>query len=192
MPTPRTRLAFTAESALEAVEEIGYPGVLKPVVGLVGPAAGAASTTATRPRPSWSTRRRSASPQHAIFYVQEHVAKPGRDIRAFVVGDETICAIYRHSHALDHQHGARRRAPRTARSRRSSTRSAVRAARAVGGGVLAVDVLESEAGLLVSEVNDTMEFRNSIDATGVDIPGRIVDYVVAVARGDVLLVEAAP
>ena len=34
---------------------------------------------------------------HSIFYIQEYVEKPQRDIRAFVVGDETICAIYRNS-----------------------------------------------------------------------------------------------
>jgi [lysine-biosynthesis-protein LysW]--L-2-aminoadipate ligase len=54
----------------------------------------------------------------------------------------------------------------------------LRAARAVGGGVVAIDLLESEGGLLVNEVNYTMEFRNSIDTTGVNIPARIVDYVI--------------
>ncbi|HEY0601569.1 MAG TPA: hypothetical protein VGD58_01600, partial [Herpetosiphonaceae bacterium] len=48
----------------------------------------------------------------------------------------------------------------------------------VGGGILAVDLLETQDGrLLVNEVNHTMEFRNSIDTTGVNIPARIVDYV---------------
>ena len=57
------------------------------------------------------------------------------------------------------------------------------AARAVGGGVLAIDLLEAPDGrLLVNEVNHTMEFRNSIAPTGVDIPGRIVDHVVSVAE----------
>ena len=58
----------------------------------------------------------------------------------------------------------------------------VRAARSVGGGVVAVDVLEAPEGLLVNEVNYTMEFRNSIDTTGVNIPARIVDFVLEVGR----------
>jgi [lysine-biosynthesis-protein LysW]--L-2-aminoadipate ligase len=58
------------------------------------------------------------------------------------------------------------------------------AARAVGGGVLAIDLFESDRGLLVNEVNYTMEFRNSIDTTGVDIPARIVDYVIAVGEAE--------
>jgi [lysine-biosynthesis-protein LysW]--L-2-aminoadipate ligase len=59
----------------------------------------------------------------------------------------------------------------------------VRAAQAVGGGILAVDVLEdAEHGLLVNEINATMEFRNSIAPTGVDIPGLMLDYVLSHIR----------
>jgi [lysine-biosynthesis-protein LysW]--L-2-aminoadipate ligase len=118
---------------------------------------------------------------HSIFYAQEYVAKPGRDIRAFVVGDETIAAIYRYS---DHW------ITNTARGAKATKCEVtpelgdlcVRAAKAVGGGVVAIDLLESDRGLLVNEVNYTMEFRNSIDTTGVNIPGRVVDYVLQVAR----------
>ena len=51
------------------------------------------------------------------------------------------------------------------------------AANAVGGGVLAVDLFETADGVLVNEVNYTMEFRNSIETTGVNIPAHMVDYV---------------
>jgi [lysine-biosynthesis-protein LysW]--L-2-aminoadipate ligase len=110
------------------------------------------------------------------------VDKPGRDIRAFVVGDDVICAIYRES---DHwvtntARGARTRdCPIDATLRQMS----LRAAAAVGGGVLAIDLLEDRDRLLVSEVNATMEFKNSIDVTGVDIPGRVADHVRGVVRG---------
>jgi [lysine-biosynthesis-protein LysW]--L-2-aminoadipate ligase len=113
--------------------------------------------------------------------VQEYVAKPERDIRSFVVGDQCICAIYRYS---DHwitntaRGGRAENCPVTDEVAELSTA----AARAVGGGVLAVDLLESDHGLLVNEVNYTMEFRNSIDTTGVNIPGRIVEYVLEVAE----------
>jgi len=120
---------------------------------------------------------------HSIFYIQEYIPKPeGRDIRAFVVGDECICAIYRASkHWITN----------TARGGQASVCEVtpaladicVGAALAVGGGVVAIDVLETMDGkLLVNEVNYTMEFRNSILPTGVNIPGRIVDYTLAVAR----------
>jgi [lysine-biosynthesis-protein LysW]--L-2-aminoadipate ligase len=119
---------------------------------------------------------------HAIFYIQEYVQKPERDIRAFVVGDETICAIYRDSaHWITN----------TARGGKSSNcpvtpdlnAICVAAARAVGGGVVAIDVFEDpERGLLINEVNYTMEFRNSIAPTGVNIPGRMVDFCLKVAQ----------
>ncbi len=118
---------------------------------------------------------------HSIYYVQEYVRKPGRDIRAFVVGDETIAAIYRASeHWITNtaRGGVATNCPVTP----ELSELCVRAARAVGGGVVAVDLLESSEGLLVNEVNYTMEFRNSIDTTGVDIPARVVEYVLEVAR----------
>ena len=108
--------------------------------------------------------------------------KNGRDIRSFVVGDETICAIYRTSpHWITNtaRGGVATNCPVT----REVNEISVRAAKAVGGGVVAIDLFETPDGLMVNEVNYTMEFRNSIDTTGVDIPAKVVDYVTHVARG---------
>ena len=55
-------------------------------------------------------------------------------------------------------------------------------AAAVGGGIVAVDLFESDDGLLVNEVNYTMEFRNSIDTTGVDIPQVVASYIVGLVK----------
>ena len=114
---------------------------------------------------------------HGVFYIQEYIDKPGRDIRAFVVGDKTICAIYRSSeHWITN----------TARGGRATNCPVteemndvcLRAAKAVGGGIVAIDLFETKkGGLVVNEVNHTMEFRNSIDTTGVNIPGKMIDYV---------------
>ena len=121
-------------------------------------------------------------PEHSVFYLQRHVDKPGRDIRAFVVGDEVVCAIYRESaHWVTNT--ARGASTRNCPVDRTLRDLSLRAAAAVGGGVLAIDLLEDDDRLLVSEVNATMEFRNSIDVTGVDIPGRVADHVLEVARG---------
>jgi [lysine-biosynthesis-protein LysW]--L-2-aminoadipate ligase len=52
------------------------------------------------------------------------------------------------------------------------------AAQAVGGGILAVDLLETADGhLLVSEVNHTPEFHGAMEAVNVDIAGKMADYV---------------
>jgi [lysine-biosynthesis-protein LysW]--L-2-aminoadipate ligase len=189
VPSPRTLVAFTPESALRAIETLGYPVVLKPAIGSWGRLLAKISDRDAA-EALLEHKETLGSYQHAIFYIQEYVAKPARDIRSFVVGDETIGAIYRES---DHwitntaRGGRARNCPVTPEIDQLSRA----AARAVGGGVLAIDILEHADGLLVSEVNYTMEFRNSIETTGVDIPGRIVDYVVAVGRG-AIPAEAVP
>jgi len=179
VPSPRTLIAFTPESALQAIERLGYPVVLKPAIGSWGRLLAKISDRDAA-EALLEHKDTLGSYQHAIFYVQEFIDKPSRDIRSFVVGDETICAIYRESaHWITNtaRGGRARNCPVTPEIDRLSRA----AARAVGGGVLAIDLLEHPDGLLVSEVNYTMEFRNSIDTTGVDIPGRIIDYVLRVA-----------
>ena len=183
VPTPRTILAFTPESALEACEELGYPVVMKPAVGSWGRLL-ARVNDRDAAEALLEHKVTLGSFHHGAFYLQEYVRKPGRDIRSFVVGDETICAIYRSSeHWITNtaRGGKASNCPVTPEIDRLSRAAAA----AVGGGVVAVDILESERGLLVNEVNYGMEFRNSIDTTGVNIPGRIVDYLLAVARGEV-------
>jgi len=183
VPTPLTRMAFTPESALRAIEELGYPVVLKPAIGSWGRLIAKVNDREAA-EALLEHKEILGSYHHSIFYIQEYIAKPGgRDIRAFVVGDECICAIYRASgHWITN----------TARGGQASNCPVtpaladicVGAAQAVGGGVVAIDLLETEDGrLLVNEVNYTMEFRNSIDTTGVNIPARVIDYLVSVGRG---------
>jgi [lysine-biosynthesis-protein LysW]---L-2-aminoadipate ligase len=181
VPTPRTLLAFTPETALEAIETLGYPAVLKPVIGSWGRLV---SKINDRESAEAIIEHRDVlgNYQHALYYVQEFIAKPGRDIRSFVVGDECIGAIYRTSqHWITNtaRGGVASNCPVTPELAELS----VRAAKAVGGGIVAIDLLEDQGGrLLVNEVNYTMEFRNSIDTTGVDIPARIIDYLLEVGR----------
>ena len=183
VPTPRTLMAFTPESALRAIEELGYPVVLKPAIGSWGRLIAKVNDREAA-EALLEHKEILGSYHHSIFYIQEYIAKPqGRDIRAFVVGDECICAIYRTSgHWITNtaRGGQASNCPVTP----AMADICLGAARAVGGGVVAIDLLEDADGrLLVNEVNYTMEFRNSIDTTGVNIPGRIVEYTLAAARG---------
>ncbi len=190
VPSPRTLIAFTPESALAACEEVGYPIVMKPAVGSWGRLL-ARVNDRDAAEALLEHKVTLGSFHHGAFYIQEFVHKPGRDIRTFVVGDETICGIYRDSpHWITN----------TARGASASNcpvtdelhELSQAAAKAVGGGVVAIDLFESDRGLLVNEVNYTMEFRNSIDTTGVDIPARIVDYVIEVGRAEQERREAIP
>jgi [lysine-biosynthesis-protein LysW]---L-2-aminoadipate ligase len=176
---PRTLVAFSADGALRAIEAVGYPAVLKPPVGSWGRLL-ARVNDRDAAEALLDHKTTLGAVAHSVFYVQEHIDKPGRDIRAFVAGDEVICAVERHS-----SHWVTNTARGATTVNRALT-PAIRdiclaAARAVGGGVLAVDLLEDGDRLLVSEVNHTMEFRNSVDVTGVDIAGHVVEHTLAVA-----------
>jgi len=178
--TPRCFLAFTPESALEAMDRLGYPCVIKPTTGSWGRLISKINDRDAA-EAVLEHKQILGSYHHSIFYIQEYVEKKGKDIRSFVVGDECIAAIYRHA-----EHWI------TNTARGGTTTNCVitpelqdisaRAARACGGGVVAIDVFENDDGYSVNEVNYTMEFRNSIDVTGVNIPARIVDYILEVGR----------
>ncbi|NMC54549.1 MAG: lysine biosynthesis protein LysX [Chloroflexi bacterium] len=181
VPQPRTKVAFTPESALEAIEEFGYPVVLKPSVGSWGRLL-AKVNDRDAAEALLEHKSTLGSYQHSIFYIQEFIDKPGRDIRIFVVGDRAVTAIYRKSpHWITNtaRGGEGEVCPMTP----ELEEICVRAAQAVGGGVLAIDVLEHpQRGFLINEVNHTMEFHTAQPTSGVDIAGIIVDYTLAVAK----------
>jgi len=181
LPQPKTALATDREEALRLMEAFGYPVVLKPVVGSWGRLL-AKVTDRAAAEALLEHKEVLGGFQHQLFYIQEYVEKPGRDIRVFVVGERAIAAIYRRSpHWITNtaRGGQAENCPLT----EEIARLAVKAAEAVGGGVVAVDLLESPRGLLVNEVNHTMEFKNSVHTTGVDIPGEILRYAWEVVRG---------
>ncbi|GAK56283.1 lysine biosynthesis enzyme LysX [Candidatus Vecturithrix granuli] len=181
VPVPEVRVAFTEESALEAIEDMGYPVILKPAVGSWGRLLAKVNDREAA-EALLEHKKILGSYHHSVYYIQKYVSKPqGRDIRSFVVGEENICAIYRTSeHWITNtaRGGKATNCPLTDELRDIS----VRGAQAVGGGVVALDIFETEQGLVVNEVNYTMEFRNSIAVTGVDIPGKVVDYVIQEAE----------
>lgn len=181
VPQPRNVIAFTPESALDVIEQMGYPVVLKPVVGSWGRLL-AKINDREAAEAILEHKAVLGSVQHSIFYIQEYIEKPGRDIRAFVIGDQTVTAIYRKSpHWITNT--ARGGEGEVCHLTPELEEICSGAAQAVGGGVLAVDVIEHpERGYLVNEINHTMEFHTTQPVTGVDIADLMVEYVVGVAR----------
>ena len=174
---PQLRVAFTETQALAAIEELGYPVVLKPVIGSWGRLLSLINDRAAA-ETVLEHKQVLGSYQHSIFYIQEYIEKRGRDIRTFVVGDQCIAGIYRESsHWITNT--ARGAVAVNCPITDEIAEISLAAAAAVGGGILAIDLFESPRGLLVNEVNYTMEFRNSIAPTGVNIPAKMVDYVIA-------------
>ena len=185
LPQPRFQVAFTPESALEAIESMGYPVVLKPVVGSWGRLL-ARINDRDAAEAVLEHKDTLGSYQHSIFYIQEYIQKPGRDIRAAVIGGETVCAIYRSaSHWITNtaRGGQGEVCPVTP----ELAELCLRVSQAVGGGILAVDILEDPSrGFLVNEVNHTMEFHTLAPTTGVDVGGLIIDYTLKAGRCEVL------
>lgn len=175
IPTPKFSLAFDTEQAAQAVEELGgYPVVIKPTQGSWGRLL---SKINDRDSLEAVLEHKSVlgSPQQKAFYIQEYIPKQGRDIRAFVVGNEPICAIYRES---DHwiTNTAKGASVQNCPVTPELSELCQKTSDAVGEGLLAVDIFETDEGFKVNEVNHTMEFKNSEEPTGVDIAGKIIDY----------------
>ena len=181
VPQPHNVVAFTPEAALEAIERFGYPVVIKPVVGSWGRLL-AKVNDRDAAEAILEHKSTLGSVQHSVFYVQEFIQKPGRDIRAILVGDEVLTAIFRKSeHWITNT--ARGGEGEVCRITPEIHDLCLRASRAVGGGVLAVDLVEHpQRGLVVNEINHTMEFHTAQPLSGVDIAGEIVSYVEQKAR----------
>jgi [lysine-biosynthesis-protein LysW]--L-2-aminoadipate ligase len=178
VPQPAVRAAFEEETAMQAIADVGYPAVIKPTTGSWGRLLARVNDRDSA-EAILEHRHTLGGYTQQTHYIQAYVEKPGRDIRAFVIGERTVCAIYRTSpHWVTN----------TARGGQASNCPVTpeldaicqRAAQAVGGGILAIDVLEAPDGtLLINEINHTMEFRNSSAPTGVDIAAEVVRYALA-------------
>jgi [lysine-biosynthesis-protein LysW]--L-2-aminoadipate ligase len=185
VPTPNTKVAFEPEAALKALDQLGYPAVIKPTLGSWARMV-ARVDSRREAEQILEHREQLPNPVQQVYYLQEYVEKSGadglhRDLRAFVIGDRTVCAVWRNSpHWITN----------TARGGKATVcpvtpeldELCLKAAAAVGGGVLALDLMETRDGLTVHEVNHTMEFRNSVAPTGVDIPGLIIQHAVREAK----------
>ncbi|MEM2087633.1 MAG: lysine biosynthesis protein LysX [Thermoproteota archaeon] len=180
--TPLTVLSFSYQSALDSLNKVGYPAVLKPVVGSWGRLISLISDKYSAE--AILEDRQYMFPLYQIYYLQEYVEKPGRDIRATVIGDEVVSAIYRVS-PPDQWKTNIALGGRSEKAEVTDELSKVvlKAAKAVGGEFVGIDVMESpKDGYVVNEVNPTPEFRGTMDATGINIPEKILKYLVSKIR----------
>ncbi|MDZ7260711.1 MAG: lysine biosynthesis protein LysX [candidate division KSB1 bacterium] len=175
LPLPRTKIAYSYDSALQAIEELGYPVVLKPIIGSWGRLLSKINDREAA-EAVLEHKVTLGNSYHSIFYIQEYINKPLRDIRVIVIGEEAVAAIYRNSeHWITNmaRNGQAQNCPLTPELEELS----IAAAKAVGGGILAIDLLEDDGRLLISEVNHTMEFKQCMEASNINIPAKIVDYL---------------
>jgi len=178
VPTPDFRVAFDRKGALEALEDLGYPAVLKPVDGSWGRML-AKINDRDAAEAVFEHKSGLDSHFHDIFYLQDYVEKSSRDIRAYVIGDEVVGAAYRVS---DHwvTNAARGGKAHPCEVGKELEEICLRAAAAVGGGALAVDLMETAGGFTVNEINCSMEFKESMKVLKKSVPSRLIDYCLAV------------
>lgn len=183
VPTPKTQFAFSAESALETINKTGFPIVLKPIVGSWGRGVFPLRDSQVA-NMIVEMREDDDSPLSRIYYVQEMIDRPPRDLRCIVVGDEVVTAIYRYSA----QNEWRTNVSRGGKAELAPITNeledlALKASKAVGGGILGVDMMEDkERGLIVHEVNNTVEFHGAASVSKNDIPGAMIDYAIKVTK----------
>ena len=174
--TPKVITAFSSQSALSALDDFGYPAIIKPTIGSWGRLI--ALLQDKEAAKAVFEDREHMFPLYQIYYLEEFVSRPPRDIRAIVVGDNVVAAIYRYSEKDEWKTnmalgGRAENCPITG----ELEDICIKSSQAVGGKIVGVDLMESSKdGLVVHEVNNTTEFKNTVRITGINIQDMIVDY----------------
>lgn len=182
VPTPKTYFAFTSEEATKMIEKLGYPLVIKPIVGSWGrgvmPLRDKDTTEAII-----EMRDIEDGSHDRIYYLQEMIKRPPRDIRAIVVGDQVVGAMYRRSNGEFKTNIALGGNPELCEVTKEIEDLCIKASSAVGGGILGIDLMEDESrGMLVHEVNNTVEFKGIAKVAKKNIPEEMIKFALSQAR----------
>jgi len=179
IPTPKTYFSFTAETALENFEKIGYPLVIKPIIGSWGRSVMPVKDKDTA-EAVIENRQVTDGPQDRIYYLQEMIDRPPRDIRVITVGDQAISAMYRKSSGGFKTNIALGADPELCEITKEIEDLCERTSKAVGGGILGIDIMEDKKkGLVVHEVNNTVEFKGLVKVSKKNIPKEMIDYAIS-------------
>ena len=182
VPTPKTYFSFSSQSAGENLEKVGYPLVIKPVIGSWG--RGVMSIKDKDAMDAvFEIRDITDSPHDRIYYLQQLVKRPPRDIRVITVGDQPIAAMYRKSSGKFKTNIALGADPEICEITKEMEDMAVKASNAMGGGILGVDMMEDEdRGLVVHEVNNTVEFKGLARVAQRNIPKEMIEFALDYVR----------
>jgi [lysine-biosynthesis-protein LysW]--L-2-aminoadipate ligase len=182
VPTPKTYFSFSSESALENIEKVGYPLVIKPVIGSWGRGVMQLKDRDTADA-VFEIRDITDSPHDRIFYLQELITRPPRDIRVITVGDEPIAAMYRKSSGGFKTNIALGADPELCEITKEIEDISTKASKAMGGGILGIDIMEDQSrGLVVQEVNNTVEFKGLSRVSQRNIPKEMIEFALNYVR----------
>jgi [lysine-biosynthesis-protein LysW]--L-2-aminoadipate ligase len=178
IPTPKTYFSFSAEAALENFENVGYPLVIKPIIGSWGRSVMPVKDKDTA-EAVIENRKVTDGPQDRIYYLQEMIDRPPRDIRVITVGDQAVSAMYRKSSGGFKTNIALGADPELCEITKEIEDLCEKTSKAVGGGILGIDLMEDKKrGLVVHEVNNTVEFKGLVKVSKKNIPKEMIDYAV--------------
>ena len=179
IPTPKTYFSFTAEAALENFEKIGYPLVIKPIIGSWGRSVMPIKDKDTA-EAVIENRQVTDGPQDRIYYLQEMIDRPPRDIRVITVGDQAVSGMYRKSSGGFKTNIALGADPELCEITKEMEDLCEKTSKAVGGGILGIDLMEDkEKGLVVHEVNNTVEFKGLVKVSKKNIPQEMIDFAIS-------------
>lgn len=182
VPTPKTYFSFSADAARENLEKVGYPLVLKPVIGSWGRGVMLVKDKDTMDA-IFEIRELTDGPHDRIFYLQELIKRPPRDIRVITVGDQAIAAMYRKSTGGFKTNIALGADPEICQITNEIEELCAKSSKAVGGGILGVDLMEDEKkGMVVHEVNNTVEFKGLAKVTKKNIPKEMIEFALNSTR----------
>ena len=182
IPTPKTYFSFSSESAIKNLEKVGYPLVIKPIIGSWGRGVMPIKDKDTI-ESIVEIRNITDNPHDRIYYLQELVKRPPRDIRIITVGDKVISAMYRKSSGGFKTNIALGADPEICEITSEMEEMAIKASKAMGGGILGIDMMEDEEkGIVVHEVNNTVEFKGLAKVAKRNIPKEMIEFAVNYAR----------
>ena len=182
IPTPKTYFSFSSESAAENLEKVGFPLVIKPVIGSWGRGVMPLKDKDTM-EAVFEIRDITDSPHDRIYYLQELIQRPPRDIRVITVGDEPIAAMYRKSSGGFKTNIALGAEPELCEITKEMEDMAAKASKAMGGGILGIDMMEDDQrGLVVHEVNNTVEFKGLAKVAQRNIPKEMIEFALKYVR----------
>ena len=182
IPTPKTYFSFSAESAIEHFEKVGYPLVIKPIIGSWGRSVMPIKDKDTADA-IIENRQVTDGPQDRIYYLQEMIDRPPRDIRVITVGDQIVAAMYRKSSGGFKTNIALGAEPEICKITNDIEELCLKASKAVGGGILGIDLMEDKnRGLVVHEVNNTVEFKGLVKVAEKNIPKEMIDFAINYIR----------
>ncbi len=182
VPTPDATVASSKEAALEALETQVFPRVIKPTVGSWGRLISKLNDKESAEGIIES--REKMYPIHQVHYLEEFVKRPPRDIRAIMVGDKIVAAIYRTSENGNWKTNmALGGIAEPCKVTPEMEEMCIKAKNAVQGDIVGVDLMESDdKGLVVHEVNNTTEYKNTVRVCEVDIPTKMLEYALKIGK----------